>query len=88
MTPKPITATGNGSTGIHGIGSGRRHDRYNRSLVNRIEDLMDPSFLMDWKILLEENNRGKERPYIYNAKCIHHVPCKAQDSVQCTIQIT
>ena len=48
MTPKLITATGNGSTRIHGIGSGRRHDRYNRSLVNRIEDLMDPSFLMDW----------------------------------------
>ena len=64
MTPKPITATGNGSTGIHGIGSGRRHDRYNRSLVNRSEDLMDPSFLMDRKTLLEENNRGKRgHPY-------------------------
>ena len=60
MTPKPITATGNGSTGIYGIGSGRRHDRYNRSLVNRIEDLMDPSFLMDWKILLEDTT-GREQ---------------------------
>ena len=38
MTPKPITSTGNRST--------RRYDRYNRSLVNRIEDLMDPSFLI------------------------------------------
>lgn len=28
-------------------------------LVNRIEDLIDPSFLMDWKALLEENNKGK-----------------------------
>jgi len=32
---------------------------YNRSLVNRVEDLMDPSFLMNWNVLLEEINRGK-----------------------------
>ena len=41
------------------MGSDRRHDIYNRSLVNRIEDLLDPSFLMDWKMLLDENNHGK-----------------------------
>jgi len=59
MTPKPITAIGNRSTRRYWIGSNRRYDRYNRSLVNRIEDLMDPSFLMNWKTLLEENNRRK-----------------------------
>jgi transposase len=64
MTPQPITALGNRSTRRYWIGSDRRHDRYNRSLVNRIEDLMDPSFLLNWKVLLEENNRGKRgHPY-------------------------
>ncbi len=65
MTLQPITALGNRSTRRYWIGSDRRHDRYNRSLVNRIEDLMDPSFFMDWKPLLEENNRGKRgHPYV------------------------
>jgi hypothetical protein len=59
MTPQPIMAIGNRSTRRYWVGSDRRHDRYNRSLVNRVEDLMDPSFLMNWKTLLEENNRGK-----------------------------
>lgn len=59
MTPQQTTCIRNRSTGIYGIGSGRRHDRYNRSLVNRIEDLLDPSFLMDLKILLADNNREK-----------------------------
>jgi hypothetical protein len=59
MTPKPIMTLGNRTTRRYFIGWNRRYDRYNRSLVNRIEDLMDPSFLMDWKTLLEENNRGK-----------------------------
>ena len=39
MTPKPITATDNKSKRRYWIGSDRRYDRYNRSLVNRIEDL-------------------------------------------------
>lgn len=59
MTPQPIMAIGSRSTRRYWVGSDRRHDRYNRSLVNRVEDLMDPSFLMNWKTLLEENNRGK-----------------------------
>ena len=64
MTPKPITAAGNRSTGRYWIGSDRRYDRYNRSLVNRIEDLMDPSFLMNWRDLIADNNRGKRgHPY-------------------------
>ena len=41
------------------IGSDRSYDRYNRSLVNRIEDLLDPSFLMYWKLLLNENDMNK-----------------------------
>jgi transposase, IS4 family len=64
MTPKPITAKGNRSKRRYWIGSDRRYDRYNRSLVNRIEDLMDPSFLMNWRNLLADNNRGKRgHPY-------------------------
>ena len=64
MTPKPITATGNRSKRRYWIGSDRRYDRYNRSLVDRIEDLLDTSFLMDWKLLLADNNSGKRgHPY-------------------------
>ena len=64
MTPKPITTTGNRSKRRYWIGSDRRYDRYNRSLVDRIEDLLDPSFLMDWKLLLADNNMGKRgHPY-------------------------
>ena len=64
MTNQQITAISNGSTRRYWIGSDRRFDRYNRSLVNRIDDLMDPSFLMDWKILLKENNEDKRgHPY-------------------------
>ena len=53
MTTQQITAIGNGSTIRYWIGSDRGFDRYNRSLVDRIEDLMDPSFLMNWKPLLK-----------------------------------
>jgi hypothetical protein len=46
------------------VGSNRRWERYNPSPVNRIEDLMDTSFSMDWNTLLYENNRGKRgRPF-------------------------
>ena len=64
MTPKPITAIGNRSKRRYWIGSNRRYDRYNRSLVDRLEDLMDPSFLMNWRTLLADNNSGKRgHPY-------------------------
>jgi hypothetical protein len=64
MTNQQITAVGNRSTRRYWIGSDRRFDRYNRSLVNRIDDLIDVSFLMDWKALLKENNEGKRgHPY-------------------------
>jgi hypothetical protein len=33
--------------------------KYKRSLVKRIDDLMDLSFSMDWKALLCVNNTGK-----------------------------
>ena len=46
MTTQQITAIGNGSTRRYWIGSDRRFDRYNRSLVDRIEDL-DGSFISD-----------------------------------------
>ena len=64
MINQQITAISNGSTRRYWIGSVRRFDMSNRSLVNRIEDLIDPSFLMDWKVLLKENNEGR-RGYPY-----------------------
>ncbi len=46
------------------VGSNRRWDRYNRSLVDRVHDLLNPGFLQHWRILLEEINRGKRgRPF-------------------------
>ncbi len=60
MRPKPITATGNISKRRYWIGSDRSYDRYNRSLMDRIEDLLGPSFLMDWKLLLADNNTERE----------------------------
>lgn len=42
------------------VGSNSGNDKYNRSLENRVIDLLDPSFLMNWKVLLEENNLGKK----------------------------
>ena len=59
MTNRQIIAVGNRSTRSYWIGSDRRFDRYNRSLVNRIVDLIHPSFMMNWKTLLKENNVGK-----------------------------
>ena len=50
---------GNRSTKRYYTSSNRRRDRHNKSLVNRIENLIDVSSLMDWKALLEENNMGK-----------------------------
>jgi hypothetical protein len=47
MTTQQITAISTGSTRRYWIGSDRRFDRYNSSLVKRIEDLLDPSFMMD-----------------------------------------
>jgi hypothetical protein len=64
MTRQQITAIADRSTRRCCIGSYRRYDRYNKSLVNRIEDLMNPYFLMNSKSPLEENNRVKRgHPY-------------------------
>ena len=91
MTPKPITATGNRSKRRYWIGSDRRYDRYNRSLVNRIEDLLDPSFLMNWKILLADNNRGKRgHPYktpnafitfLAKLRAVYNVPFRSLEGI-------
>ncbi len=33
-------------------------------MVNRIEDLLYPPFLLDWRLLFDENNHGKmDHPY-------------------------
>ena len=46
------------------VGSNRRWDRYNRSLVERSYDLLNPESLKSWRILLDEINRGKRgRPF-------------------------
>ena len=64
MTPKPINDIINRSTRGYWIGSNRGFDTYNRSLVTRIEDFIDPSFLMEWELLFKEINEGK-RGHIY-----------------------
>ena len=91
MTPKPITAIGNRSTRRYWIGSNRRFDKYNRSLVNRIEDLMDPSFLMNWRNLLGDNNRGKRgHPYgtpnafitfLAKLRAVYNVPFRSLEGI-------
>ncbi len=70
---------------------GRRYDRYNRSLVDRIEDLLDPSFLMDWKLLLADNNRGKRgHPYrtpnafitfLAKLRAVYNVPFRSLEGI-------
>ena len=46
------------------VGSNRRWERYNRSLVDRVYDLMDPGFLIHCRNLLEEINLNKRgRPF-------------------------
>ena len=91
MTPQPIETLGNRGTRRYRIGSQRRYDRYIRSLVNRIEDILDPSFLMDWNILLKEKNHGKRgRPFkIPNAfitflagiRAVFNVPFKSLEGI-------
>ena len=91
MTPKPITATANRSKRRYWIGSNRRYDRYNSSLVDRIEDLFDPSFLIDWKMLLSDNNRGKRRhPYktpnafitfLVKLRALYNVPFRSLEGI-------
>jgi hypothetical protein len=49
MTPRLIMAIVSRSTKRYCAGSRRRYERYNRSLVSMIEDLMDQSFFMDFK---------------------------------------
>ncbi|MCL4412808.1 MAG: hypothetical protein M1526_05600 [Candidatus Thermoplasmatota archaeon] len=46
MTPNPITATVNRSTRGYWIGPDRRYYIYDRSLVDKIEDIIEPSFLL------------------------------------------
>jgi hypothetical protein len=41
------------------IGSNRRWEKYNESLVDRVEYLTDLSFIKDYDTLLEEKNSGK-----------------------------
>jgi hypothetical protein len=91
MTPKPITATGNKSKIRYWIGSNRRYDRYKRSLVNRIEGLMDPSFLMNCRNLPVDNNRRKRgHPYktsnafitfLAKIKAMYSIPFRSPEGI-------
>ena len=58
MTPQ-INNKINRSIKRYWIGSNRRWEKYNESLVDRIEYLTDLSFIKDNDRLLEENNNGK-----------------------------
>ena len=58
MTPQ-INNKINRSIKRYWIGSNRRWEKYNESLVDRIEYITDLSFIKDYDGLLEENNNGK-----------------------------
>ena len=58
MTPQ-INNKINRSIKRYWIGSNRRWEKYNESLVDRIEYLTDLSFIKDYDTLLEEKNSGK-----------------------------
>ena len=58
MTPQ-INNKINRSIKRYWIGSNRRWEKYNESLVDRVEYLTDLSFIRDYDTLLEENNNGK-----------------------------
>ena len=58
MTPQ-INNKINRSIKRYWIGSNRRWEKYNESLIDRIEYLTDLSFIKDYDTLLEENNNGK-----------------------------
>ena len=58
MTPQ-INNKINRSIKRYWIGSNRRWEKYNESLVDRIEYLTDLSFIKDYDTLLEEKNKGK-----------------------------
>lgn len=64
MCDTPAYMSCDRSTRRYFVGSDRRWDRYNRSLVDRVYDLLNPGFLQHWMVLLEEINRGKKgRPF-------------------------
>ncbi|ARD84362.1 transposase IS4 family protein [Ferroplasma acidiphilum] len=58
MTPQ-INNKINRSIKRYWIGSNRRWEKYNESLVDRIQYLTDLSFIKDYDTLLEEKNNGK-----------------------------
>ncbi len=58
MTPQ-INNKINRSIKRYWIGSNRRWEKYNESLMDRIEYLTDLSFIKDFDTLLEEKNNGK-----------------------------
>ncbi|AGO61335.1 transposase IS4 family protein [Ferroplasma acidiphilum] len=58
MTPQ-INNKINRSIKRYWIGSNRRWEKYNESLVDRVEYLTDLSFIKDYDTLLEEKNSGK-----------------------------
>ena len=71
--------------------SHRKHEIYNGPLVNRVEDLLDPSFLMGWKLLLADNNRGKRgHPYrtsnafitfLAKLRAVYNVPFRSLEGI-------
>ena len=79
MSSQLITALGNRGTRRYWIVSGRRHDRCNRSLVNRVEDLMDPSFVMSWRTSLRRT-MGKKTS-LQDPQYIYNIPCETESIV-------
>jgi hypothetical protein len=59
MSTESTLASYQGGIKRYFVGSNRRWDRYSRSLVDRVYDLLNPEFFRDWNILLEQMNRAK-----------------------------
>jgi hypothetical protein len=73
------------------VGSDRRWDRYNRSLVNRVYDLLNPESMKNWMLLLREINNGKRgRPFkvphtivliLAKLKALFNIPFRSLESI-------
>ena len=59
MCSTPAYMSCNRSIRRYFVGSDGRWDRYNRSLVDRVYDLLNTESMKNWMILLAEINSGK-----------------------------
>ncbi len=91
MCSTPTYMSSNRSIRRYFVGSKRRWDKYNRSLVDRVSDLLSPLFFRHWDILLKEiNSRKKGRPFsiptaliifLSKVRAMFNVPFRSLESI-------